>query len=290
MRELRELAKKLLEEGRVSVVIGWEEGPRGVRPAFVTSPEDAEQLVFNSRSVHNLATYLNPRRPQVRRLGKPAVVVKACDAASVAALIRETQLKREDVVLIGVRCGGVVGRPDGPAELTPETVARRCMDCEKREPALCDHLVGEAQPAPPRGEGLGARLGALEAMPLSERWAFWTGELARCVRCHACREVCPLCFCERCVADKTVPQWIESSPHLRGNLAWQMTRALHQAGRCVGCGECERACPAGIPLALINRKLQQAVAERYNFKVSDDPGVPAPVGAFRLDDPQEFIR
>jgi ferredoxin len=92
------------------------------------------------------------------------------------------------------------------------------------------------------------------------------------------------------VADKTVPQWIESSPHLRGNLAWQITRALHQAGRCVGCGECERACPAGIPLALINRKLQQVVAERYNFKVSDDPGVPAPIGAFRLDDPQEFIR
>jgi len=151
MRELRELAKKLLEEGTVNVVIGWEEGPRGARPAFVTSPDDTERLVFDSRSVHNLATYLNPRRPQVRRLGRPAVVVKACDAASVAALIRETQLKREDVVLIGVRCGGVVERPDGPAELTPETVARRCMDCDKREPALCDHLVGEVQPAPPQG-------------------------------------------------------------------------------------------------------------------------------------------
>lgn len=290
MRELRELAKRLLAEGTVNVVIGWEEGPRGARPAFVTLPEDAERLVFDSRSVHNLATYLNPRRAQVRRLGRPAVVVKGCDARAVAGLIRETQLKREDVVLIGVRCGGVVECPDGPAELTAETVARRCVDCDNREPALCDHLVGEAQPAPPAREGLGARVSALDAMPQHERWAFWTSELSRCVRCHACREVCPLCFCERCVADKTAPQWIESSPHLRGNLAWHVTRALHLAGRCVGCGECERACPATIPLALINRKLQQVVAERYHVTVSDDPAVPAPIGAFRLDDPQEFIQ
>ena len=91
-------------------------------------------------------------------------------------------------------------------------------------------------------------------MAPAQRWSFWEEELSRCVRCHACREVCPLCFCERCVADKTQPQWIESSPHGRGNLAWHLTRAMHLAGRCVGCGECTRACPAGIPLGLLNRR------------------------------------
>ena len=122
------------------------------------------------------------------------------------------------------------------------------------------------------------------------RWAWWSAEFARCVRCHACREVCPLCFCERCLADKTTPQWIESSPHARGNVAWNISRALHLAGRCVGCGECERACPADIPLGLLNAKLAAVVADRFDYRAGDDPSVPSPIGTFRADDEQEFIR
>ena len=56
------------------------------------------------------------------------------------------------------------------------------------------------------------------------------------------------------------------------------------------CGECERFCPVGIPLTLVNRKLQQIVAERYDFKVGEDPAVHAPIGDYRLDDEQEFIK
>jgi Fe-S oxidoreductase len=91
------------------------------------------------------------------------------------------------------------------------------------------------------------------------------------------------------VADKTSPQWLESSPHGRANLAWHLTRALHQAGRCCDCGECERACPADIPLGLLNRRLAQVVEERYDFVASDDPEVAAPVGSYKLNDSQEFI-
>ena len=69
-----------------------------------------------------------------------------------------------------------------------------------------------------------------------------------------------------------------------------MTRAIHLAGRCVDCGECERFCPVGIPLSLVNRKLQQIVNERFAYTVSDDPGAPAPIGDYRLDDRQEFIK
>ena len=290
MRELRELAAKLLAEKAVQVVIGWEEGPRGLRPAFITSTADAERLVFDARAVHNLVTYLNPRRPQVRRLGKPAIVVKGCDAVAAAALVREGQLARQDVVLIGVRCGGVAGSPDGPgAALTPDTIAPRCANCPRREPSSCDYVVGPGQEPVAGGRSLDAHVAELEGLPPGERWAFWAGEFERCVRCYACRQVCPVCFCERCVADKSTPQWIDTSPHGRGNLAWHLTRALHAAGRCSGCGECERACPAGIPLSLLNRKLQQAAAARFGTAPSEDPAVPAPIGTFKLDDPQEFI-
>ena len=98
-----------------------------------------------------------------------------------------------------------------------------------------------------------------------------------------------MCFCERCIAEKTRPTWVEPSPHGQGVLAWHMLRAMHLAGRCVDCGECARACPVDIPLGLINRALARVVAERFDYRPGDDPSVPAPIGAFRVDDGQEFI-
>jgi len=293
MNELRELARTLLTEGTVRVIIGWEHARRGARPVFITDPADTDKLVFDTRCVHNLVTYLNPRRDNVAELGKIGLVVKGCDAKAVAGLLREAQLTRDDVVLIGVRCGGVLEENELPeaAPLSPENVAPRCYGCDNREPALVDHLLGESQPEPPRPTmTIDERVAALDAQPLEERWAFWTEQFGKCVRCYACRQVCPLCVCERCVAEKSRPQWIEASPHPRGNLSWNITRALHLAGRCVDCGECERFCPVGIPLSLVNRKLQQIVAERYAYTVSDDPENPAPIGDYRLDDKQEFIK
>ena len=291
--ELREIARRLLNDGDVRVIIGWEKARRGARPVFVTDSADVDKLIFDARCVHNLVTYLSPRRDHVAELGKIGLVVKGCDVKAVAGLLREAQLARGDVVLIGVRCGGVLEENELPAAatLTPENVAPHCFGCDNREPALVDYLVGEPQPEPPRPVmTIDERVAALDALPLEERWAFWTEQFAKCVRCHACRQVCPLCVCERCIVDKTQPQWIDSSPHLRGNLSWNITRAIHLAGRCVDCGECERFCPVGIPLSLLNRKLQDIVRERYDYTVSDDPENAAPIGDYRLDDQQEFIK
>jgi ferredoxin len=66
-------------------------------------------------------------------------------------------------------------------------------------------------------------------------------------------------------------------------------RVLHQAGRCVGCLECERACPEGIPLGLLARHVAQVVERRFGYKACQDPAVPAPMGMFRTEDEEEFI-
>lgn len=289
MQELRELAGNLLREKRVNAVLGYEIARRGARPAFITGPEDCDRLVFDRRCVQNLAAYLSPRRSHVARLGRLAVVVKACDARAVAGLIRENQVRREDVVLVGVRCGGVAPGPSAAEAGETGPVAPRCRRCKQREPSLADFVVGPPQEVPDGEPDRQAAISELEAMDAGDRLSFWIEQLARCTRCHACRQICPMCFCERCVAEKTRPAWIETSPHLRGSLAWHLTRALHLAGRCVDCGECERACPAGIPLGLLNRKAAESVEKRYGYAVTDDPSVPAPIGTYRLDDEQEFI-
>ncbi|MFH1468399.1 MAG: 4Fe-4S dicluster domain-containing protein [Pseudomonadota bacterium] len=289
MKALQDLARQLLEAGDVKVVIGYEEGRRGVRAAFVTDPAEVGRLVFDARCVQNLASYLSPRRPHIKKLGRPAVVVKGCDARAVAGLIRESQLAREDVVLIGVTCGGVYAHPHETGPLTAENVAPRCVGCLARAPNLRDHLVGEPAQAPPAGEGLDAQVDAILALPVAERLAFWKRELEKCVRCHACRQACPLCVCERCITDQTQPRWIDSSAHARGNWAWNLTRAQHLAGRCAGCAACELACPEGIPLMLLNRYMARIAEQTFDYRVGDDPDVPAPIGTFRKDDPQEFI-
>ena len=291
--DLRRIARELLEAGDVRVVIGWENGRRGARPVFVTDPAAADRLIFDTRCVHNLVTYLNPRRDHVQELGKIGLVVKGCDVKAVAGLLREKQIEPGDVVLIGVRCGGVLEENElpEPLALSEENVAPRCFGCDIREPQNVDHIVGESQPEPPRPVmTIDDRVAQLDALPLEERWAFWTEQFSKCVRCYACRQVCPLCICERCIVEKTQPQWIEPSSHPRGNFSWNVTRALHLAGRCVDCGECERFCPVGIPLSLVNRKLQHIVRDRYDYVVSEDPEKPAPIGDYRLDDQQEFIK
>ncbi len=290
MKELQELSRKLLADDVVKVVIGYEEGPRGVRAAFISDPAQTDRLVFDKRCVQNLATYLNPRRKQIAQLGKPAIVVKGCDARSVAGLIREKQIERGNVVIIAMRCSGVLQNSEIDSELTSETVSVRCVGCDVCDPKLYDHILGELPSAPPVNPRRTEQIAALEGMTPAERWSFWNDELARCIRCHACREACPMCFCVQCTADKGQPQWIDPSPTPRANRAWQTMRVLHQAGRCVDCLECERACPENIPLGLLARYVADAVKKRFDYAACEDPKVPAPMGVFRTDDGEEFIR
>jgi len=284
MEELRTLARELLSSDKVQVVIGYEEAPRGggVRAAFITDPEETDRLVFDERCKNNLAVYLQKKRKQIRSMGRPAVVVKGCDARAVAGLIRDSQIARDDVELIGVRCAGMKDE-DGSLDA-------RCAVCDCAAPELYDHLLGEQAEIPAEGDPLGERVAALEALSSDDRWEFWMKELSRCTRCNACREVCPICFCERCVQDKTVPQWIDSSAHRQGNLSWHVTRAMHLAGRCVGCGECERACHAGLPLASLMRKVRDIVEDSFGEKPSGDPEKVAPLGTFSQEDDDSLFK
>jgi ferredoxin len=135
-----------------------------------------------------------------------------------------------------------------------------------------------------------AQMQAIEAMTPEQRFAFWTSEFDRCIRCYACRQACPMCYCEQCIADKSMPRWIEASASSRANLSWNIIRAFHLGGRCVGCNECERACPADIPLSLLNRKLGMTALAEFGYAAGMDPDAPTLVGSYDVADREEFIK
>lgn len=293
---IRQKAKELLEKGEVKVVVGYGLNKRRDRatPVFITKPEDAEKLVFNPLCVNNLSLYLTRKHNEIKALGRPAIVGKGCDIKTIAVLIAEGQLKREDVYIIGVTCNGVAYKQElFKGELRPEIMPTKCHNCDVRNPHLTDFIVGEKSSFVPPDASTGMvfdKIKELDKLNLSEKWKFWQEHFSRCVKCYACSKVCPLCYCERCIVEKNVPQWIETSAHPRGNLAWNLVRAMHLTGRCTFCGECERSCPVNIPLNLINQKMSLTVKEAFDYKSGYDPNVHPPLIVFNPDDKEDFIK
>jgi coenzyme F420-reducing hydrogenase delta subunit/ferredoxin len=289
--QLRETARALLEDGTASVVIGYTAGslPGQMVPAFASAPDQAGALAWNERCANNLAVYV-PEAVKRRVGGKVALAVKSCDAKAVAGLLREHQVTRDDVLLLGVRCDGV---------WTDGSLALKCYACEDEVSPLADVTVagdgaheGAVPSERPRAvapDPREAQIAALEKLPPAERDDWWQRHLDRCLRCYACRAVCPLCYCETCLAEKSRPQWISQRPTGPGNTAWNVTRAMHLAGRCVGCDECTRVCPADIRLDLINRRVAQEVEGQFDYRAGVDASAPPPLATFRPDDPDEFL-
>ncbi len=286
---LRAAASEMLSGGRAAAVVGYREGSLEGRqvPVTVTDAEGCRQLDWGPGSLNNLATYA---KAALEKAEKVALVVKTCDLGAVTGLIREGQITREQVRLIGVQCQGV--RPGGDA------LADKCRACSGAPHPICDLVVTVdgvrescADPASESADTEDARdrqIAFLESLPADERWRFWQRQFGRCLRCYACRAVCPLCYCSSCIADKHRPQWVPTAIDERGNSAWNVIRAVHLAGRCSGCDECARVCPADIRLDLINRKLALEV-ERHFGAAGLDPEHKAALVDFRMEDAEEFI-
>ncbi len=290
---IRAEAARLLSEGSVAAVVGYRPGRRNgtALPAIVTDPAKAAELIFSPACVNNLALYLTKAKKEVAGRGKLAVVAKGCDMRALAGLMGENQLKRADVVIIGVACAGVYApHADRGEPLSTETIAGKCRECTVHLPAGADLVAGTLPSLPELHPVEAEELARLEALTPAERWAFWKEHFTRCVRCMACRQVCPFCYCEQCLCDRNRPQAVETSPRPAGNMAWHIVRAMHLAGRCAGCAECERVCPMDIPLNLLNRKMAKELKELYGFEAGLEAKEKGPLTEYKEDDDQSFIK
>jgi coenzyme F420-reducing hydrogenase delta subunit/ferredoxin len=286
--QLRQTAGELLADESVGTVLCYRRGtfPGRRVPAMISDPELVDQLVWDQGCVTNLSAYLPGMLERNQRV---AMVVKRCDLGAVVGLIREDQVPRDRVVLIGVQCPGVV---------VGANAAAKCSTCSGRPDEICDLVLtadedeasGEVAVEVP-AEGSDRRdeqVAYLETLSAPERWRYWQRQFARCVRCYACRAACPLCYCSSCISEKHRPQWISPVIDGSGNSAWNIVRAFHLAGRCTGCDECSRVCPADIRLDLINRKLALEVDRQYGSADLDLEARSALID-FRFEDGEEFV-
>lgn len=312
---IRTLAKKLLTDKEVDYIIGYGNGSDLFRttPVFISNPDDVDKLVWSPFCINNLSKYLIDDRAYEGKIG---IIVKGCDSRGVNRLIQDNQVKRDNIVVIGVPCSGqldpsklgaalnvnsslvettdkgeafVVKSDEGEATFTKKAALwDKCLNCENPNPVISDHLVGDqinASVAPDFNEIL-----EMEKMTPEEKNAFWEKMFSRCIRCYACRNTCSACSCTSCVFDDHAQVWCGKTTNSTENHTFHITRAIHVAGRCVDCGECDRVCPMGIPLRLLNKKILKDMKELFDMPT---PGLvvegEAALGRFSLEDPEEFM-
>ena len=290
---IRTEARRILSEGLVTAIVGYTPARRkgSAQPVVITQADDAQKLFFTPACVNNLAVYLTKAKKEIPKKGKIAIVVKGCDLKALVGLMGESQLKREDLYLIGVPCVGVLASTIQPnQELTGDTIASKCAECDAHLPIGCDFVPPQQPVTPELEKRYATEIARLEALTPAERWAFWKEQFAKCIKCYACRQVCPFCFCEQCLCDRNKPQMVETTPRPAGNTAWHIVRAMHLAGRCAGCAECERVCPMDIPLNLLNRKMAKELKELYDYEAGFTVNDKGPLSSYEEKDDQSFIK
>lgn len=276
-KQIRQKARELLESKTVDCVIGYERATDSInaRPLFAYEPVEVDRLIFDETCTHNLTRYL------LNRKGKStAIVVKPCDSRAINLLLNESQLQRDKIYIIGIVCPGVVERHWGQAD---GKKLNACQVCRQHVPVIYDFLVGEALSEPTVAESY-PDVVEMDMKSVQERRAFWEEQFSRCIRCYACRQACPGCYCPECFAERLDPLWVGITIAPGENEVWNTMRAFHLAGRCIGCYQCEQVCPVDIPLSLLNRKLEKEVLDLFNFQAGIDAETPPPFSTFKKDE------
>jgi formate dehydrogenase subunit beta len=310
--KIREIARKLLEEEKVDVFIGYKKGsvPMMNEPVLIRNPKDVDLLIWDMNCGLNLCNYLT------RRTDRVGIVANGCNSRNIVTHIIENQIKREQLFIVGLPCTGMVdhravARAVGHRDMVDvledgdrfkvkgrdfeETFGKEdflrtnCAICRHRNPVISDEMV--AEPVKEQ-EGVEAYkdVEKVEQMGVEQKRSFFTKLISTCIRCYACRNTCPLCYCPTCFVDESRPQWVGKSEDPSDTMTFHLLRAYHCAGRCTDCGACERVCPVGIPVRQFTKKLNKDAEELFSWEAGLSLDARPPLDVYRPDDYNDFIK
>ncbi|KIX12740.1 4Fe-4S ferredoxin [Dethiosulfatarculus sandiegensis] len=241
-------ARTLMESGQIGGFLGLKQQGDQIAPYLFTRPDELNDLCLGDKDRPGDCRY-----PLVKVLFDLAarfpkevfgLMARGCDERALNVLINEDRtspLHKDRVVVVGFSC--------------PEELANHCQ-CHKPWP---DQMVAGEKTKPVI---LAGQTGAETLPDLMEQWL---GITQTCMKCMGCKNVCPVCVCQECTVeqDALVPQrQLPPTPN------FLITRAVHMVGRCVYCGLCEEACPAGIPLKDLYRMVSRVLGQENLLPVS----------------------
>lgn len=249
-------AKEDFQNGKVQIVLGWKKEQDSIEsiPAFIESADELEELIFDEYCVNNLSKYLID---EINGGKKAGVFLKKCDALGLEQMIKDNRILSESVVPYEVECLGMKDFKTGD-------IFKKCEKCLDKSQDRFEEVRD------------------IEGMTHDERYDYWMSEFSKCIRCNACRNICPACSCETCVFEKKDEDVLGKANNESETGFYQIIRAYHVAGRCSDCGECERICPVGIPLGKINKKIIKDIEELYGKGEEDT------LSSFNLEDEDTF--
>ena len=309
--KIKAISNRLLKESKVDLIIGFRKGtvPMMNEPCFAKTTKDIDNFVWDSNCGINLANYITDRKEKI------GIVAKGCDSRNIVTHIIENKIQRDQLIIIGVPCKAMIDRhkiesmfeteiqdvseADGKIIVKGDGIEKtldkkdilqeNCAICIHRNPVIHDEVVGdpvEEQKDIDRYEDVRK----IEAMSPEEKWRYFDDLIAPCIRCYACRNACPLCYCPTCFVDESQPQWVGKSQDPTDTRTFHFLRAYHCAGRCTDCGACERACPMEIKVRKFTKKLEKDCLDLFDWEAGMTLEKRPPLDTYRPDDPDDFIK
>jgi formate dehydrogenase (coenzyme F420) beta subunit len=117
----------------------------------------------------------------------------------------------------------------------------------------------------------------------------------KCVNCHNCMRVCPICYCKECLFDSSVFD-AEAYKYLKkseskglykmpdDSLLFHLGRMNHMILSCVKCGLCEQACPVDIALMDVFIPTAENSQKEFGYHPGKNPKEKIPMIVYREDE------